>query len=94
MERHALHPSAIRTPGPRQRSPHPAATVNNIQTTHDKEVTHDPLFLVVIAQMFEWNWDSVAAECTNFLGPAGYGFVQGEHLKPTGVLARRVLTIL
>jgi len=33
----------------------------------------------VIAQMFEWNWDSVAAECTNFLGPAGYGFVQGEH---------------
>jgi hypothetical protein len=31
----------------------------------------------VIAQMFEWDWDSVAAECTNFLGPAGYGFVQG-----------------
>ncbi|KAI0246821.1 glycoside hydrolase [Lactifluus subvellereus] len=30
----------------------------------------------VIAQMFEWNWDSVAAECTSFLGPAGYGFVQ------------------
>ncbi|KAF8963276.1 glycoside hydrolase [Flammula alnicola] len=26
--------------------------------------------------MFEWNWDSVAAECTNFIGPAGYGFVQ------------------
>ena len=31
----------------------------------------------VIAQMFEWNWESVAAECTNFLGPAGYGYVQG-----------------
>ncbi|KAI9429334.1 glycoside hydrolase [Lactarius indigo] len=30
----------------------------------------------VIAQMLEWNWDSVAAECTDFLGPAGYGFVQ------------------
>lgn len=30
----------------------------------------------VIAQMFEWTWDSVAAECTAFLGPAGYGFVQ------------------
>ncbi|KAJ3484790.1 hypothetical protein NLI96_g5399 [Meripilus lineatus] len=30
----------------------------------------------VIVQMFEWTWDSVAAECTNFLGPAGYGFVQ------------------
>lgn len=31
----------------------------------------------VIAQMFEWTWDSIAAECTDFLGPAGYGFVQG-----------------
>ena len=27
--------------------------------------------------MFEWDWASVASECTNFLGPAGYGFVQG-----------------
>ncbi|SRR6266702_2827866 len=44
----------------------------------------------VIAQMFEWNWNSVAAECTNFLGPAGYGFVQGEHLR---LIACRVLTI-
>ena len=32
----------------------------------------------VIVQMFEWDWDSIAAECTNFLGPAGYGFVQGR----------------
>ena len=32
----------------------------------------------VIAQMFEWTWDSVAAECTNFLGSNGYGFVQGK----------------
>ncbi|KAF9449615.1 carbohydrate-binding module family 20 protein [Macrolepiota fuliginosa MF-IS2] len=30
----------------------------------------------VIIQMFEWSWDSVAAECTNFIGPNGYGFVQ------------------
>ncbi|KAL1941622.1 hypothetical protein VTO73DRAFT_7061 [Trametes versicolor] len=30
----------------------------------------------VIIQMFEWTWDSVASECTNFIGPAGYGFVQ------------------
>ena len=30
----------------------------------------------VIVQMFEWTWDSIAAECTAFLGPAGYGFVQ------------------
>ena len=31
----------------------------------------------VIIQIFEWTWDSIAAECTNFIGPAGYGFVQG-----------------
>ncbi|GJE98243.1 glycoside hydrolase family 13 protein [Phanerochaete sordida] len=30
----------------------------------------------VIVQMFEWTWDSVAVECTSFLGPAGYGYVQ------------------
>ncbi|KAG5652077.1 hypothetical protein H0H81_006370 [Sphagnurus paluster] len=30
----------------------------------------------VIVQMFEWTWDSVASECTNFVGPAGYGYVQ------------------
>ena len=30
----------------------------------------------VIANLFQWNWRSVAAECTNSLGPAGYGYVQ------------------
>ncbi|TFK96629.1 glycoside hydrolase superfamily [Pterulicium gracile] len=30
----------------------------------------------VIIQMFGWSWDSVAAECKAFIGPAGYGFVQ------------------
>ncbi|KAB5588890.1 Glycoside hydrolase family 13 protein [Ceratobasidium theobromae] len=38
----------------------------------------------IIVQMFEWTWDSIAAECTNFLGPAGYGYVQvsppAEHI--------------
>lgn len=34
----------------------------------------------VIVHMFEWTWDSIAAECTEFLGPAGYGYVQGKHL--------------
>ncbi|KAF7326251.1 Alpha-amylase [Mycena kentingensis (nom. inval.)] len=29
-----------------------------------------------IIQMFEWNWNSIASECTSFIGPAGYGFVQ------------------
>ncbi|KAH7318869.1 glycoside hydrolase [Rhizoctonia solani] len=56
-------------------------------------VTAAPAFLhsrapsgsnTVIIQMFEWSWDSIAAECTNFIGPAGYGFVQvsppAEHI--------------
>ena len=30
----------------------------------------------VIANLFEWNWTSVATECTNVLGPEGYGAVQ------------------
>jgi alpha-amylase len=30
----------------------------------------------VIANLFEWNWPSVASECTNVLGPHGYGAVQ------------------
>ncbi|KAJ3540767.1 hypothetical protein NMY22_g4158 [Coprinellus aureogranulatus] len=38
----------------------------------------------VIAQMFGWNWDSLAAECRNFLGPEGYGYIQvsppSEHI--------------
>ncbi|WP_017546713.1 carbohydrate-binding module family 20 domain-containing protein [Nocardiopsis prasina] len=29
-----------------------------------------------IVHLFQWNWDSVAAECADFLGPAGYGGVQ------------------
>ncbi|KAJ7808881.1 alpha-amylase [Mycena olivaceomarginata] len=38
-----------------------------------------------IVQLFEWPWDSVASECTDFLGPAGYGFAQvspaSEHIQ-------------
>src|SRR4051794_12635501 len=30
----------------------------------------------VMANLFEWNWKSVAKECTDVLGPAGYGGVQ------------------
>ena len=29
-----------------------------------------------IVQLFQWNWDSVAAECEEFLGPRGFGGVQ------------------
>ncbi|MGW5159203.1 carbohydrate binding domain-containing protein [Nonomuraea wenchangensis] len=30
----------------------------------------------VIANLWNWNWNSVARECTDVLGPAGYGAVQ------------------
>jgi alpha-amylase len=30
----------------------------------------------VVANLFEWNWNSVAKECTTVLGPDGYGAVQ------------------
>jgi alpha-amylase len=30
----------------------------------------------VMANLFEWNWNSVATECTTVLGPHGYGGVQ------------------
>src|SRR5919197_1116081 len=30
----------------------------------------------VIANLWEWNWPSVAKECTTVLGPKGYGGVQ------------------
>ncbi|SFA78868.1 alpha-amylase [Amycolatopsis marina] len=30
----------------------------------------------VIVNMFQWNWDSVAAECAEVLGPQGFGGVQ------------------
>ncbi|MGM0355042.1 carbohydrate-binding module family 20 domain-containing protein [Streptomyces sp. ECR3] len=30
----------------------------------------------VIANLWEWNWKSIAKECTDVLGPAGYGAVQ------------------
>jgi alpha-amylase len=39
----------------------------------------------VIANLFEWNWNSVARECRDFLGQRGYGYVQvsppQEHVK-------------
>jgi alpha-amylase len=39
----------------------------------------------VTAVLFEWNYASVAKECTNALGPVGYGYVQvsppAEHIQ-------------
>jgi alpha-amylase len=41
----------------------------------------------VILNLFQWTWDSVAAECTNVIGPAGFGYVQvsppTEHIRGT-----------
>ncbi|SBT46663.1 carbohydrate-binding module family 20 domain-containing protein [Micromonospora narathiwatensis] len=45
-------------------TPTPARAAVNL---NDSEVT---------ANLWEWNWTSVAAACTNHLGPAGYGAVQ------------------
>jgi alpha-amylase len=35
----------------------------------------DPPVRDVGVQLFEWTWDSIAAECTSTLGPAGYAWV-------------------
>lgn len=39
----------------------------------------------VAVTMFQWTWNSVAAECTSTLGPAGYAYVQvsppQEHIR-------------
>ncbi len=54
-----------------------------------------PVTRDVIANLFEWNWPSVARECTTVLGPKGYGGVQvappqdslsRTQTDPTGVL--------
>ena len=42
----------------------------------------------VTAVLFEWNFASVAKECTNTLGPAGYGSVQVSP--PAGYVAPRL----
>ncbi|GAB4084694.1 carbohydrate-binding module family 20 domain-containing protein [Myceligenerans cantabricum] len=41
----------------------------------------------VILNLFQWTWTSVAAECTDTIGPAGFGYVQvsppNEHVTGT-----------
>lgn len=41
----------------------------------------------VILNLFQWTWDSVAAECRDVIGPAGFGYVQVsppmEHIRGT-----------
>ena len=45
---------------------------------HDLSARSSSGSKTVIIQMFEWDWDSIASECKNFIGPAGYGYVQGS----------------
>ncbi|MEV0083268.1 alpha-amylase family protein [Saccharopolyspora sp. NPDC050642] len=40
-----------------------------------------------IIQMFQWPWDSIAQECTSFLGPKGFGAVQVSPPQEHVVLA-------
>ena len=35
------------------------------------------LYIEVIIQVFQWNYNSIADECERFIGPAGYGYVEG-----------------
>ncbi|KAH6631495.1 glycoside hydrolase superfamily [Chaetomium tenue] len=53
-----------------------APTVVNASPPGDKDVT---------AVLFEWNYGSVAKECSRTLGPVGYGYVQvsppAEHIQ-------------
>ncbi|SHM73486.1 carbohydrate-binding module family 20 domain-containing protein [Cryptosporangium aurantiacum] len=43
----------------------------------------------VIVQLFEWKWTDIAAECTNVLGPKGYGGVQISPPQENIVLPQR-----
>jgi hypothetical protein len=51
-----------------------------LASTNRLDVRRPPQSKQVIIQMFEWSWDSIASECKNFIGPAGYGYVQGAHV--------------
>ncbi|KAH8822957.1 glycoside hydrolase superfamily [Flagelloscypha sp. PMI_526] len=62
-----LFASARPLPGAQLRARHGSSQLSFREPPTDKKV---------IVQMFQWSWDSIAAECTAFLGPAGYGFVQ------------------
>lgn len=57
-----------------------AAILSPVASPHERSALQSrkiPGDKPVIIQLFEWSWDSVASECTSFIGPAGYGFVQG-----------------
>lgn len=51
-----------------------SATTGSTTATTDAAATTSRSSVVV--NLFEWNWDSVATECTEVLGPDGYAAVQ------------------
>ncbi|KAH8099619.1 glycoside hydrolase superfamily [Cristinia sonorae] len=53
----------------------PSGHASNI-TRHKLVARTTPGSKPVIIQMFQWSYASVAQECKEFIGPAGYGFVQ------------------
>ncbi|MEO7261909.1 MAG: carbohydrate-binding module family 20 domain-containing protein [Jatrophihabitantaceae bacterium] len=53
-----------------------AALVATVFTAAPAAAASTPPRGDVIANLFEWNWSSVANECTTVLGPNGYGGVQ------------------
>ncbi|KAJ7160393.1 glycoside hydrolase [Mycena filopes] len=53
-----------------------SASPMQMNVTEDLQARAPSGSKAVIIQMFEWTWASIASECTNFIGPAGYGFVQ------------------
>ncbi|MGY5764760.1 carbohydrate-binding module family 20 domain-containing protein [Brachybacterium sp. DNPG3] len=67
----ALSTAALVAAGGLSSAPVPAAA-----TAPDSSVSADGSNGDVILNLFQWNWDSVAAECTSTIGPEGFGYVQ------------------
>jgi alpha-amylase len=54
----------------------PASAVTSAARSHPAGGNNHGVQREVMANLFEWNWTSVANECTTVLGPKGYGGVQ------------------
>jgi len=76
-------PDLVRTPPRRRRLSWAALTVGLLiagllvaVTPQQKAEAAAPGPKDTIAVMFSWTWNAIARECTDTLGPAGYGYVQ------------------
>ncbi len=74
-------PSALAAPIPVTAAPAPAPAAPAAATLAAAPAAVTPMAgrrgtRDVIANLFEWNWRSIARECTQVLGPKGYGGVQ------------------